>query len=199
MRKNLMKIINNMKYLLLIFSIFGLIYVFKTVYSGLLVQKYMTTELIAITSLLEIMSFIILFFGLSDYLKENKNAKFRTAILASGTASLLELLYAIINAIYHIQTSTFMSHGMMITLTLLRLVLYIVIFYGYHNHKYEQYYFIMFLIQSALTLLSLTNAINSYDVLTAFNYFLALSIPLGSFIFSLLTCLTSYIMQPQDA
>ena len=82
MRKNLMKIVNNMKYLLLIFSIFGLIYVFKTVYSGLLVQKYMTTELIAITSLLEIMSFIILFFGLSDYLKENKNAKFRTAILA---------------------------------------------------------------------------------------------------------------------
>ena len=87
----------------------------------------------------------------------------------------------------------------MITLALSRLILYIIIFYGYHNHQFEQYYFYMFLGELALTLLTLTNAINVYNVLTPLSYFLALSIPLGSFVFSILTTLTCYLMQPQDA
>lgn len=199
MHKNLMKFVDVFKYLLLFFAFFGGFYIIKVTYSGILVRKYMTTELTVFIALLEILSFIILFYGLNDYLKEKQNAKFRTAILASGTASLLELLYTVINAIYHIQTSSFMSHGMMITLALLRLILYIVIFYGYHNHCFEQCYFYMFLGEFALTLLTLTNAVNVYSVLKPFSYFLALSIPLGSFVFSLLTSITSYLMQPQDA
>lgn len=199
MHKNLMKVVDIFKYLLLVFALAGCFYVIKVTYSGILVGKYMTTELTVFIALLEIMSFIILFYGLNDYLKEKQNAKFRTAILASGTASLLEFLYTVINAIYHIQASSFMSHGMMITLALSRLILYIIIFYGYHNHQFEQYYFYMFLGELALTLLTLTNAINVYNVLTPLSYFLALSIPLGSFVFAILTTLTCYLMQPQDA